>query len=136
MRISGRFAPPVLAVLATVCFTSWVGAADLNGAWAQDHTVCSKVFVKGSNKISFTPNAELYGSGVLIEGKTAIGSFQKCRIKSSRHDGNILHLVAACSTGVMVSDTEVTVKVVDNNNITLILDGTDPIEHSLVRCLM
>ena len=44
--------------------------------------------------------------------------------------------LAACSTGVMVSDTEVTVKVVDENNITLTLDGPDPIEHSLVRCSM
>jgi len=42
----------------------------------------------------------------------------------------------ACSTGVMVSNSEVTVKVVDDNNITLILDGPDPIEHALVRCSM
>jgi hypothetical protein len=81
-------------------------------------------------------NAELYGSGVLIEGKQATGSFQKCRIKSTRADGNVLHILAACSTGVMVSDTEVTVRVVDENNITLTLVGPDPIEHSLVRCSM
>jgi len=135
MSISARFAPVSLA-FAFVSFTPWTGAADLNGAWAQNHTVCSKVFVKGGNKISFTPNAELYGSGVLIEGKTATGTFQKCRIKSSRTDGNILHILAACSTGVMVSDSEVTVKVVDDTNITLTLDGPDPIEHSLVRCSM
>ena len=93
MSISARFAPVALA-FAFVSFTPWTGAADLNGAWAQNHTVCSKVFVKGGNKISFTPNAELYGSGVLIEGKTATGTFQKCRIKSSRADGNTLHILA------------------------------------------
>jgi hypothetical protein len=134
MGISARFAPAALALLTAVSFSPWAKAADLNGAWAQDHTVC--VFVKSGNKISFTPNAELYGSGVLIEGKTATGTFQKCRIKSSRTDGNILHILAACSTGVMVSDSEVTAKVVDDTNITLTLDGPDPIEHSLVRCSM
>ena len=136
MCISARFAPAALALLTTVSFTPWAWAVDLNGAWAQDSSVCSKVFMKGDNKISLTPNAELYGSGILIEGKQATGSFQKCRVKSTRSDGNILRVLAACSTGVMVSDTEVTVKVVDENNITLTLDGPDPIEHSLIRCSM
>jgi len=136
MGISARFALPTLALSITVFFAHWARATDLNGAWAQDHTVCNKVFVKGGNKILFTPNAELYGSGVLIEGKQATGSFQKCRVKSTRADGDVLHILAACSTGVMVSDTELTVKVVNENNITFTLDGPDPIEHSLVRCLM
>jgi hypothetical protein len=136
MRISARFALAALALSITVSFAPRARSADLNGAWAQDHTVCTKVFVKGGNKIVFTPNAELYGSGVLIEGKQATGSFQKCRIKSTRADGDVLHVPAACSTGVMISDTEVTVKVVDENNIRLTLDGPDPIEHSLVRCSM
>jgi len=136
MCILARFASAALALFTMLSFTPWGRAADLNGAWAQDPTVCSTVFVKNGNKILFTPNAELYGSGVLIEGKTATGTFQKCRIKSSRADGNTLHILAACSTGVMVSDTEVTVKVVDDNNITLTLDGPDPFEHSLVRCAM
>jgi hypothetical protein len=136
MGISARFTLAALALSMTVSFAYWARAADLNGAWAQDGTVCSKVFMKGGNKILLTPNAELYGSGVLIEGKQATGSFQKCRVKSSRTDGNVLRILAACSTGVMVSDTEVTVKVVDENNITLTLEGPDPIEHSLVRCSM
>jgi len=136
MCISARFASAALALLTTVFVIPGAGAADLNGAWAQDHTVCSNIFVKSGNKILFTPNAELYGSGVLIEGKTATGTFQKCRIKSSRVDGDTLHILAACSTGVMVSDSKVTAKVLDENNITLTLDGPDPIEHALVRCSM
>jgi hypothetical protein len=134
MCISARFAPAALALLTTVSFSSWARAIDLNGAWAQDSSVCSKVFVKGGNKILFAPNAELYGAGVLIEGKQATGSFQKCQVKSIRADGNILHLVAACSTGVMVSDTQVTVKIVDDDNITLTLAGPDQMESPLVRC--
>jgi hypothetical protein len=136
MGISARFTLAVLTLSSSLSLTPGAWAADLNGAWAQDPTVCSKVFRKDGNKILFTSNAELYGSGVLIEGKQATGSFQKCRIKSTRTDGDVLHVLAACSTGVLVSDTEVTVKVVDENNITLTLDGSDPIEHSLVRCSM
>ena len=136
MGISARFTLAALALSITVSFPHWARPADLNGAWAQDRTVCTKVFVKGGNKILFTPDAELYGSGMLIEGKQATGSFQKCRVKSTRAVGDVLHVLAACSTGVMVSDTEVTVQVVDENNITLTLDGPDPIEHSLVRCSM
>jgi hypothetical protein len=36
----------------------------------------------------------------------------------------------------MVSDTELTVKVVNDNSITLILAGPDQMETSLVRCSM
>ena len=61
MGISARFAPAALALLTTISFTPCARAADLNGAWSEDHTVCSKVFVKGGNKILFAPNAELYG---------------------------------------------------------------------------
>jgi hypothetical protein len=136
MGIWARFKSAALALLTAVSLTPWARAADLDGAWAEDHTVCSKVFVKEGNKILLAPNAELYGSGMLIEGKQATGSFQKCRVKSTRAVGDVLHVLAACSTGVMVSDTEVTVQVVDENNITLTLDGPDPIEHSLVRCSM
>jgi hypothetical protein len=136
MCISARFAPVALALLTTISFTPWAWAVDLNGAWAQDHTVCRNVFVKRDNKVSFAPDAELYGSGLLIEGKQAMGSFQKCRVKSTRADGNILRIIAACSTGVMVSDTDVTVKVVDENNITLTLAGPDQVESPLVRCSM
>ena len=136
MCISARIATAAVALLATISFAPWAWATDLNGAWAADSSVCSKVFVKGGNKISFTPDAELYGAGLLIEGNQATGSFQKCRIKSTRADGDILHVVAACSTGIMVSDTQATVKVVDNNHITLTVVGPGEIGFPLIRCSM
>lgn len=142
MCISARFTPAALALLTTVSFADLARATDLNGAWAQDSSVCSQVFVKRDNKILFKPNAELYGSGVLIEGKQATGSFQKCQIKSTRADGNTLHVVATCSTGVMVSDTQFRVKIIDDDNITLALAGPDQLagpvqmESPLVRCSM
>jgi hypothetical protein len=43
MGIPARLA---LALSIMVFFAHWARAADLNGAWAQDHAVCSKVFAK------------------------------------------------------------------------------------------
>src|SRR5262245_39963184 len=101
-----------LFLLAALCSATWTWAADLNGAWAGNASACSSVFVKSGDSISFRPDAELYGGGLLVEGNMATGSFQKCRIKSMRGDGPTVHVVAACSTGVMVSDTRYTVKII------------------------
>jgi len=128
------FAPGFLVLLATVSFSPSTQAADLSGAWAGDASVCSKVFVKNNNKISFTPDSELYGGGFIVEGNRATGTFQKCNIKSMKDDGANIHLIAACSTGVMVSDLQFTVKFVGDNQITLSSAGPVNTETPYVRC--
>jgi hypothetical protein len=113
-----------------------VYAADLNGAWASDASVCSKVFVKNENTILFAPDSELYGGGLIIEGNRASGSFQKCKIKSMHDDGSNVHVIAACSDGVMVQELRFDVKVVDHNQITLSSGGSVSAENPLTRCSM
>jgi len=49
-------------------------------------------------------------AGVIIEGNRVTGSFQKCNIKSLKRGGNIVDLIASCSTGVMVSDLQIMIK--------------------------
>jgi hypothetical protein len=127
-------APALLVLLATVSFSPSAQPADLSGAWAGDASVCSKVFVKNNNKMSFTPESELYGGGFIVEGNRATGTFQKCNIKSMKDDGANIHLIAACSTGVMVSDLQFTVKIVGDNQITLSSTGPVNTETSYVRC--
>src|SRR5262245_15249670 len=119
MSISNYVAPGPLVLLASVSFSASTPAADLNGAWASDASVCSKVFVKNNNRVSLTPDAELYGGGLIVEGTRATGAFQKCNIKSMKNEGADVHLIAACSDGVMVSDFRFTVKVVGKNRITV-----------------
>ena len=104
MRTSRYFATVV--VLITMSASS-SHAADVDGAWASDATVCNNVFVKKNNKVTLTPDSELYGGGVIIEGNRVTGSFQKCNIKSLKRDGDTVHLIASCSTGVMVSDLQI-----------------------------
>ena len=134
MWTSNYFTPVLLVLLAIVSLSPSAQAVDINGAWASDSSVCSKVFVKINNKISITPDAELYGGGLIIEGNRATGTFQNCNIKSMKDDGANVHLIAACSTGVMVSDLEITVKVIGGNQITVSPAGPVSIETSYVRC--
>jgi hypothetical protein len=130
------FAPALLAVLATLSFSSSAHAADLNGAWASDASVCGKVFVKSNNRISFAPDAELYGGGFLVEGGRATGTFQKCKINSMKDDGTEVHVFASCSTGVEVSNLRFTVKVVGHDQITVSSNGAVDITTPYVRCPM
>jgi len=57
------------------------------------------VLVKKDNKVSLTPDAELYGGGLIVEGNRIAGTFQNYSIKSRKHDGANVHFIAACSTG-------------------------------------
>ena len=111
-------------------------ADEIDGAWANDASVCSKVFTKTNNKVSFTPNSELYGGGLLFEGKRAIGTFEKCNIKSIKRDGAKVRVVASCSTGVMAEETEATIKIIDKDNITVSVAGPVNTETPFVRCPM
>ena len=111
-------------------------ADEIDGAWANDASVCSQVFTKTNNKVSFTPNSELYGGGLLIEGKRATGTFEKCNIKSIKRDGANVRVVASCSTGVMAEETEATIKIIDKDNITVSVAGPVNTETPFVRCPM
>ena len=134
MWTSNYSAPTLLTLFATLSFSPSAHATDLNGAWASDASVCSKVFVKSNNRISFLPDAELYGGGFLVEGDRATGTFQKCNIKSFKDDGTNVHLTATCSTGVEVSDLQFTVKVVGHDKITVSSNGSVNITTPYVRC--
>ena len=111
-------------------------ADEIDGAWANDASVCSQVFTKTNNKVSFTPNSELYGGGLLIEGKRATGTFEKCNIKSIERDGANVRVVASCSTGVMAEEREATIKIIDKDNITVSVAGPVNTETPFVRCPM
>jgi hypothetical protein len=134
MSTPNHSAPALLVLLANVFFSPSTQAADISGAWASDPSVCSKVFVKNNNRISFTPDAELYGGGFIVEGNRATGTFQKCNIKSMKDDGANVHLIAACSDGVAVSDLQFTVKLVGDNQITVSSAGPVNMENPYVRC--
>jgi hypothetical protein len=128
----------IAVAVAGLSFSAWFAhAADLNGAWATDASACSKVFEKKGAKTSFTDNSSLYGGGFIIEGGRITGQLGKCSIKSIKRDGSAVRIIAACSTGVMISDEQFNLKVLGENSINLISRGSGgipPMEISYVRC--
>jgi hypothetical protein len=108
--------------------------ADVNGVWASNLEVCNKVFVKKDGRVSFTKNADLHGSGFIIDGGGVRGKLANCKIKTRKQDGNLIRLIAACATDVMLSDIELTLKVIDDNKIARVFDGMPELETPYYRC--
>ena len=58
-------------------------AADLNGSWATNPSVCNKVFIKKGDVISFAQDSDQYDGGLIIEGSRSGG---RCRAAPSRRE--------------------------------------------------
>lgn len=125
------------ALLAIACYlTSGVAtyAADFSGVWASDKAVCNKVFVKKGNSVSFADDADLYGSGLIIEGNKFIGKIATCTIKSTKEDGAVTHMLLGCATGIMNDDFQFSLKTIDANKIQRIFPGMPELATYFVRC--
>jgi hypothetical protein len=123
-----------VSALALSCASS--RAFELNGAWATDASVCEQVFVKKGNKVFFRETSELYGGGFIVEGRNVTGQIQNCTVKSVKQDGASVRVIAACSTGVSISDEQFDVKVVNENQITMMAKGMGDMGFPYTRCPM
>ena len=81
-------------------------ALDLNGAWATDAAACEKLFVKKGKSFAFRPELEVPGGGFIVDGNTIRGKTANCTIKARKETGQIIHLLASCSTDIMLSDVQ------------------------------
>jgi hypothetical protein len=132
--------PGALSVLAItpilwlVAMLSSAHAFDLNGAWASDVKLCSKIFERKGTAFSFRHESELHGSGFIIEGKTIRGKAAKCAIKARKDDGEIINLVASCATDIMLSDVQFSLRVVTENKVLRTFPGMEGIEVAYDRC--
>ena len=129
-------AASVLACCCTFALPSASDAADWNGAWIDNASACGEVFVKKGGTISFAEDADLHGSGFIIEGNRVRGKLATCTIKSRKEDGPTLNFVAACSTDVAVQTVQFSLKVVDNNTITRMFPGLPELDTNYSRCAM
>jgi hypothetical protein len=124
--------------LAIFVFTSFEAAraSDLTGAWASSAENCSKVFTrKGrSNQVTFSNFSGLYGAGFIAEPDRLRGKFDKCTIKSRKEDGQNVNLIVGCASGIMVSNVQFLLKIVDDNRITRMFPGIDGMEITYHRC--
>ncbi len=123
------------AVLACcVFFSSATYAVDINGAWASDVAVCNKVFVKKGGQISIANDADIYGSGFIIQRGKIRGKIASCTIKSVKEDGSLIHILATCATDIMVSDTQFSLKIIDDNKMAREFSGSPEMKTDYFRC--
>jgi hypothetical protein len=111
-------------------------AADLTGVWVTDPTACSKVFVKSGNRVSFAKDSELIGDGFIIEGKEIRGPAGSCRIKTTKEEGAVTHMIAACASDIMLSDIQFSARVIDANKIVRMFPSMEGMETTYHRCSM
>jgi hypothetical protein len=109
-------------------------AADINGVWASDVAVCSKIFVKKAGRVSLAKNADLYGRGFILEPGSVRGKFANCKIKTRKQDGDLVRLIATCATDVMLDNLELTLKPIDDNKIARVFAGLPEMETLYYRC--
>src|SRR4051794_27168021 len=92
-------------------------AFELTGAWATDADKCTKVFArKGrANQVGFTAFPGVHGGGFVAEVDRLRSKAQICKIKSKKESDLTVNLIVACASGIMSSDVQFFLKIVDAN---------------------
>jgi hypothetical protein len=127
------------ALMSALVFSSIVRADDIagiSGLWATDARNCDKIFSKTAHGFSFAKDSDLYGSGFIVEGRRVVTPAARCEIKTSKRDGATTHLIAACATGVMLSNMQASFKTVSKDKILRIFPAVSEMEIPFERCVM
>jgi hypothetical protein len=111
-------------------------AVDLAGAWATEADECRQVFVrKGlANQIGFTAFSEQHGGGFIVEADRLRGKFAICKIKNRDEDGQTVTIIAGCSTDIMLSNVQFSLKVLEPNRIARMFPGIMGMQIDYYRC--
>jgi len=125
-------------VLATAIMTgsAELNAFELTGAWATSADQCGKVFARKGRayQVNFTNFSGVYGGGFIAEANRLRGKFENCSIKSRKESGQTINLVVACASGIMLSNVQFFLKVLDDNTISREFPGMEGMEVTYHRC--
>jgi hypothetical protein len=128
----------IVAILGISVFalSESASAFDLTGAWATSVDQCGKVFArKGrANQIIFTNFSGVYGGGFIAEPNRLRGKFENCSIKSRKDDGQTVNIVVGCASGIMLSNVQFFLKVIDDDSVTRLFPGIEGMEVTYHRC--
>jgi len=111
-------------------------AISLSGAWTTDVSRCNKVFVKRGARVSFAEDSELVGGGLIIQGGEVQGTGASCRIKTTKEDGEMTHMILACATIIMHSEQQFSVRKVSADEIVRLFPNMEGMETKYYRCPM
>jgi hypothetical protein len=115
-------------------FGGAVQATDLNGVWASDKEVCDKIFSIKGGKASFQRDADLHGSGFIIDGQRIRGRTATCKILRTKTEQALVHMIASCATDVMLSNVQLSVRVLEADKINRVFPGLEDMEMPFYRC--
>jgi hypothetical protein len=76
----------------------------------------------------------VYGGGFIAESDRLKGKFESCSIKSRKESGQTINLVVACASGIMLSNVQFFLKVIDNNTISREFPGMEGMDVKYHRC--
>ncbi len=135
-RVFRSFVTLVTVTIPAFASMDTARAFNLTGAWASSAENCSKVFTrKGrSNQVTFSNFSGVYGAGFIAESDRLRGKFDKCTIKSRKDDGQNINIIVGCASGIMVSNVQFFLKVVDDDRITRMFPGMEGMEITYHRC--
>jgi hypothetical protein len=134
MRINPGVGRALLACIFLASSSPGLNAADLTGAWASHTDLCDKIFVKKGARISFTDDSDLFGSGLIIEPGKIRGKMAECTIRSSKEEGDTVHMVAECATSISHSTLQLRMRIVDKDRIIRTHAGLPELDTPYVRC--
>ena len=90
------------------------------------------MFVKSNGKIAIAKDADLYGSGLIIEQNRIVGKNAACDIIARKQDGLITNFVMKCATGVAIENVEFNLKFDSENKITRLNPSLPELSVSLL----
>jgi hypothetical protein len=121
-------------MIATMVLPGRAGAFEFTGAWATAHELCDRVFVKKGNTVNFAELSDLFGSGLIVNGKAIRAKSAKCNIDSSKQDGDLTTISASCATSIMTGNYQFSYKVVDDNTIMRLFPDIKDMTLRYFRC--
>ena len=125
-----------LALISGLLLAGVARADDLAGLWATNAEHCGKIFTRTGQGFAFADDADLYGSGFIIDGRRIVSKMARCDIKSSKQDGPITHLMASCATDIMLSNVQASFKMLGKDKMVRIFPGVSEMEIPFERCVL
>ena len=111
-----------------------VKGTNLDGTWANDVQVCSKLFEKKNNRISMTENADFYGSGFIVEGNEVKEKLERCHITSQKQDGDKTLLQTQCTSDIATGPNQLALRLDSSDKLTRFFPSMPGMDMRYFRC--
>jgi hypothetical protein len=119
---------------AAILFYSPALAFYLNGMWASDTGNCEKIFAIKGNQPTFREDSDMFGSGFIVDADQIRGRTAQCKIIRSRTEESTIYMMSSCATDIMLSNVELRLKIINENQIDRIFPGFEGSTFTYFRC--